>query len=252
MKSPEAVWSGLSDRDRRALRWGALLLAPALLWALAVSPWLDAVQDRRDRLEARRTLHRAELDLLASADAYPAAVRTGARRLARAAPRLLEGPGEGVAAAALTQLVEDRVRAARVHLTGTTPRPPTRVDADLLALPLEVTGESDLRGILAFLEGLERGGGKLLRAGDVRIRSRRAGRSGEAETLTFRVLVTGYMLAPGEGGGAAGATDRSTPVAGGAAGSPQRPGGDAGRSAAGPEAVSSAGAPAGPGTGGRP
>lgn len=250
MRSPSAIWAGLSDRDRRAIRWGALLLAPALLWTLAVSPWLDAVQDRRDRLEARRALHRAELDLLASADAYPEAVRTGARRLARAAPRLLEGPGEGVAAAALTQLVEDRARAARVHLTGTSPRPPTRVDADLTALALEVTGESDLQGILAFLGGLERGNGKLLRAGELRIRSRGAGRSGETEALGFRVLVTGYMLAPGEGSGSTGNADEASPVAGGPAGSPEGSGGDGRRPADDPGAVSSAGG--GPVPGGRP
>ena len=151
MRTPAQIWAGLSDRDRRALRWGALVLAPALVWGLVVSPWLDAVQTRSDRLEARRALHRAELDLLASGDAYPQAVRTAARRLARAAPRLLDGSGEGVAAAALTQYVEDRARAARVHLTGTEPRPPRPAHDELTAIALEVTGESDLRGVPILL-----------------------------------------------------------------------------------------------------
>lgn len=198
MKGPARIWSDLSDRDRRALRWGALVLAPALAWGLVVSPWLDAVRARGDRLEARRSLHRAELDLLASGEAFPEAVRTGARRLARATPRLLDSRGEGVAAAALTQYVEDRARAARVHLTETEPRPPRPSGADLTAIPLEVTGESDLRGILSLLEALEDGNGKLLRVEGLRVRAPRAGRGGGAEALTFRVLVTGYMLSPGD------------------------------------------------------
>lgn len=199
MKRPERIWNGLSDRDRRALRWGLLVLAPALAWGLVVSPWLGEVQVRRDRLEARRSLHRAELDLLASGDAYPGAVRTGARRLARVTPRLLDSRGEGVAAAALTQFVEDRARAARVHLTGTEPRPSRRLDGDLLAIPLEVAGESDLRGILSFLEGLEEGSGKTLRAEGLRIRSRGVDEEDQTEALSFRVLVTGYMLSPDAG-----------------------------------------------------
>lgn len=199
MKGPRRIWAGLSGRDRRALRWGALVLAPALAWAFLVSPWIGAVQTRLDRIEARRSLHRAELDLLASGDAFPEAVRTGARRLARAAPRLLDSRGEGVAAAALTQFVEDRARAARVHLTGTDPRPARPAGGDLTAIPLEVTGESDLRGVLSLLEALEAGEGKLLRVEGLRIRAPGAGRGGPSETLTFRVLVTGYMLSAGDG-----------------------------------------------------
>ncbi len=201
MKRPARIWADLSERDRRALRWGALVLAPALLWFLVVSPWIDAVQTRQDRLQTRRSLHRAELDLLAAGDAYPEAVRTGARRLARAAPRLLDSRGEGVAAAALTQFVEDRARAARVHLTGTDPRPPERADGSLLAVPLEVTGESDLQGILSLLEAMETGGGKLLRADGLRIRAPGRARGESSGALTFRVRVTGYMLSAGEGEG---------------------------------------------------
>ncbi len=200
MKTPARIWTELSDRDRRALRWGVLVLAPVLAWGLVVSPWLDAVQARGDRLETRRSLHRAGLDLLASGEAFPEAVRTGARRLAGAAPRLLDSRGEGVAAAGLTQYVEDRARAARVHLTGTEPRPPRPVHTDLTAIPLEVTGESDLRGILSFLEALEGEHGQLLRVEGLRIRAAGAGRDGGAEALAFRVLVTGHMLSPGVDG----------------------------------------------------
>lgn len=211
MKTPGRIWAELSDRDRRALRWGALVLAPALAWGLVVSPWLDAVQVRGDRLEARRSLHRAELDLLASDEVFPEAVRTGGRRLAGAAPRLLDSRGEGVAAAGLTQYVEDRARAARVHLTATEPRPPRPAHTDLTAISLEVTGESDLEGILSFLEALEGGDGRLLRVEGLRIRAAGTGRAGGAEALTFRVLVTGYMLSPG----ADASTD--TPAAGASA-----------------------------------
>lgn len=197
--SPRTLWDRLSARDRRAIRWGALVLAPGLLWVYAVSPFLEAVEERRSRLEARTTQLEAERDLLAARDRYPERVRQAAARLQRAAPALLDSRSRGVATAELTQFVEDRAAAARVRLVATEPRATRRVDRRLLAVPMTVEGESDLEGVLTFLDALEHGP-KLLSVEDLRIR-RRSGasraRDRGMEVLTVRATVTGYMLVPG-------------------------------------------------------
>lgn len=193
--NPLEWWRQRGDRDRRAIRLGALALLPALAWVFSVSPWLDAVGDRRSRLEARRSLLRAEHDLLAARERYPEAVRAAAARLQAAAPSLLDSRSRGVATAGLTQFVEDRAAASRVRLTATEPRPTRRLDARLVAVPLRVEGQTDLQGVLGFLESLE-AGPKLLQVEDLRIRRPGGVRRGEEEmeVLGFSATVTGFML----------------------------------------------------------
>lgn len=220
MNLPEA-WGRLSDRDRRAIRLGALVLLPALAWVFAVSPWLEAVEGRRSALEARRSLLRAERDLLADRHRYPEAVRTAAAELQETAPALLDSRSRGVATAGLTQFLEDRAAASRVRLTATEPRPTRRLDASLVAVPMDVEGESDLEGVLDFLASLE-ASPKLVRVDGLRIRRRGTTRQGEEEmeVLGFSLGVTGYMLYPearGDDGGDVGprtgvATDDRSPA----------------------------------------
>lgn len=207
--NPVDLWGRLSDRDRRAIALGAAVVLPALLWVYGVSPYLGAVEQRRSRIEARRSLLDAERDLLAARKRYPRQVEAAATRLREMAPALLDSRSRGVATAELTQYVEDRAAASRVRLTATQPRAVRRVDRRLLAIPLTVEGESDLQGVLAFLEALEHGP-KLLRVGDLRIRRRSgAGRLEDKgmEVLALRVSVTGYVLHP-EGRGTDAAAGR--------------------------------------------
>lgn len=202
--SPAELWGRLSARDRRAVRWGVLVLAPGLLWVYAVSPFLGAVEERRSQLEARTTQLEAERDLLAAREVYPERVRQAAERLQEAAPALLDSRSRGVATAELTQFVEDRAASARVRLVATEPGAARRVDRRLLAVPMTVEGESDLEGVLTFLDALENGP-KLLTVEDLRLR-RRSGatrlRDRGMEVLVVRATLTGYMLVPeGRGGG---------------------------------------------------
>lgn len=189
------IGAWLADRlgppDRRALRWGGLALVPALVWAAAVRPWWGAVEERRDRLSSLRTAVRAEADLLATGDRYPAAVEERARRLADLGPRLLDRRSEGRAAAEVHQLVEDRARAARVRLTAGEPAGVEPAGRRLAAAAVEVQGESDLQGLLEFLGSLENGR-KLLRVPQLRIRTDRD--RGDHQVLAFRARIVGYLL----------------------------------------------------------
>lgn len=196
--NPLELWDRLSDRDRRALQLGALVLLPALAWVFGVSPYLDAVEERRSRLDTRTSLLQAERDLIAGRDRYPERVKTAAARLQRMAPALLDSRSRGVATAELTQYLEDRAAALRVRLTATEPGPVRRVGPRLVAVPVTVEAESDLQGLLGFLDVLE-DGTKLLRVDDLRLRRRSgaARRQEEGmEVLALHATVVGYMLFP--------------------------------------------------------
>lgn len=194
--NPRSAWDRLSERDRRALTVAAVAVGLAVAWATVVSPWLDAAGERDDRLASQRELLRAESDLLASDENFQDAARTAARRLRTTSRRLLTGPSEGGAAASLEQVVRDRAMAHRVLVTATSPRPPEPVDDALLAVGLEVQGESDLQGIAGLLASLEEEA-TLLRVSGLRIR-RASGPGGDPAALGFRAAITGYLLASGD------------------------------------------------------
>jgi hypothetical protein len=168
----------------------------AVAWVGILAPWLDAAAERADRLASQRELLRAERDLLASDEAFRDAARTAARRLRAASRQLLSGPSEGAAAASLEQLVRDRAMAHRVLVTSTSPRPPEAVGDALLAVGLEVQGESDLRGIAGLLTSLVEEA-TLVRVSGLRIR-RASGAGGDPAALGFRAAITGFLLATGD------------------------------------------------------
>lgn len=147
----------LSPRDRRAVLAGALVLAPGLAWAFAARPYLDAVADARDRVHTGRALLAREQALLAEADSFPARFETGAGLLMAAAPRLLGGEDDGEAGAALAGYVRRLAGLSRTHLVRLEPSVTRDAGGGLTALPLEVSGEGDLEGILTLVELLETG-----------------------------------------------------------------------------------------------
>jgi hypothetical protein len=200
----------MGPRDLRAIRIGAGLLAPALAWSLAISPWLAAEADARDRLATERGLLRRELQLLASASSYPRAFDAGAATLLAAAPRLMSGGDEGAASAALAGYLRRMAGAAGANLTRVEPAPSTEAGGGVRALPIAVTGESDLEGLLTLLRALE-SGPKLLSIRDLHLEAAATPSQGssatpvytaftaaatqQAEVITFRFTATAFTLA---------------------------------------------------------
>lgn len=207
----------LSARDRRALRLGALVLLPALGWILLASPYLDALGERRAELRTGRDRLGAELRLLAERDRISERVEADLGRLRQSMPRLFGPGGPGLATAALTQHVQDRAAAGRVLIRRVTPLEPARAAENLVALPLEVEAESDLRGMLELLSALEYGR-KSLRLENLRIDAGGGARSGpgseEMEVLSFRFAVAGFALAAADTTGAETARDVAPEAAG--------------------------------------
>jgi hypothetical protein len=201
----------LSPRDRRAALLGAAVLAPALAWTLAVSPYLGALADARDRLDAERALLAKERALVAAGAEYPRAFEAGAARLLKAAPRLMGGDDDGAASAAVAGYVRRVAKLASAHVERVEPAATRAAGTGVTALPVAVHGEGDLEGVLTLLHLLETGP-KLVHLDDLRLeaeeRRTHAGASyavtpfftataAEApEVIRFRLTVTGFTLAP--------------------------------------------------------
>lgn len=204
----------LEGRDRRAVLLGAAVLGPALLWVLALGPYLRALDDAGGRLAAERRALRGDLELLASASEYPGAFDAGAERLLAAAPRLMAGDDEGAAVAALAGYVRRMAQASGANLTRVEPAAGVDAGGGVRALPVGVTGETDLEGLLTFLQLLETGS-KLLHVQELRMEAAAGGApaqqggaaylaapatyaqalDAQPEVITFHFTATAFTLA---------------------------------------------------------
>lgn len=201
----------VNPRDRKAMLLGAAVLVPALLWTFAAAPYLDALQSRRARLADERRLLRRELELLAQAKGFPAAFDQGARRVLAVAPRLTGGDDDAAAGAAVAGYVRRLARMGGANVTRVDPAPVRDAGGGITALPVAVTGEADLEGLMSFLQMLETGP-KLVRVDELKIEAQdgpvTAGASysptpffvapgGGSEVIRFGFTATGYAVATG-------------------------------------------------------
>ncbi|HEX2211266.1 MAG TPA: GspMb/PilO family protein [Longimicrobium sp.] len=203
----------LSPRDRRAVLMGALLILPATAWSQGVMPYLRAVREARAELKSERGLLERELQVLAGAGRYPAEFSSGAERLLAEVPRLMGGGDDGAASAALAGYLRGVAQAARVHLTRVEPATSADAGVGVTALPLEVSGEGDLEGVMTMLHLLETGPklvhvtGMTLETGEVPVAAPVSSEmmpglpgappAAVPETIGFRLRVTGFTLAEG-------------------------------------------------------
>lgn len=149
----------LGPRDRRAILLGLALLVPALLYILGIRPFRTALAEVQDRVSAERQLLERELALIESASTIPVGIREAELEAARAEDRMLRAPGTVLAEAELTDFLEMSASRSRVLLEevrsgelarGEEPPP------GLSVIRLELTGESDLQGVLSLLDEIEK------------------------------------------------------------------------------------------------
>ena len=148
----------LSDRDRRALLIGTMLLAPALLWIAVVRPYRNALTDYQDRLVSERGLLDREKAVLEEAGTYPAQLQAARIALEQWDARFVRSANPALAEAEVTEVLEEVARENRVLLqeVRSMPLPPgTTAPEGLLPMRLSVRGESDFEGVLRFLHGME-------------------------------------------------------------------------------------------------
>lgn len=188
----------LGPRDRRAVLLGVAVLAPALLFFTVVRPYRAAMNDLRDRIASERGLLQREEALVATADVLPGSVVSMQDRADRAALRLVRAPNVPLAEAELTGFLQDMASLSRVLLqdmSGVEPRrgekPPVE---SVRALRLSVRGESDLEGVLTFLQRIENSP-LLLRIAELSIEPKTEGRGNDRNTtgvVQFTVIVEAY------------------------------------------------------------
>ena len=150
----------LAPGDRRAVLLGLGVMVSAVVIIFGVRPSYGALTDARELLAVERGVLARELQLLESAAVLPKHIEEALRKTAAVDLRLLEAPSRILAEGQLTDLLESSAVLSRVLLReiesiaparGEEPPPGTET------LRLSVSGESDLEGVLTFLDALESG-----------------------------------------------------------------------------------------------
>lgn len=150
----------LADRDRRAVLLGLAVLVPVLLYVTAVRPYRATLVDLRERAAAEHALLQREEALIAGARTADNTESAHARA-DNAAMRLVHAPNVPLAEAEVTGMLETLAALSRVlliEMRGVEPPRAREVDDDVASirpLRLSVRGESDLEGVLLFLQRIE-------------------------------------------------------------------------------------------------
>jgi len=151
--------NGLSSRDRRAILIGMGVLLPAIAYVLGVRPYRTALEAVRDRVAAEQELLARELSLLASAPTLPGLLQRAEADAAVFEDRLVRAASGVLAEAELTDFLEGSAFRSRVLLEeirggelGRGEEPPS----GLSVVRLHLRGESDLEGVLTFLDEIEK------------------------------------------------------------------------------------------------
>ncbi|HEX2091663.1 MAG TPA: GspMb/PilO family protein [Longimicrobiaceae bacterium] len=188
----------LGSRDRRALVLGAILLAPALLFALVLKPYLRTLSEVRDGVAQERSLLSRELGMLAEARLYPAILDSVEVGIRAESPRLFGGRDPLAATAALADYVGESAARSRILVERSETRVPETAGEALVPLRVELQAAGDLQGILTFLRRLERGE-KLVRVERITIEQARSyAADPETERLSLSATIHGYTLAAEE------------------------------------------------------
>jgi hypothetical protein len=191
----------MSTRDRRAVTIGALVLLPPLLFIWGVRPYFTTLGDSREQLAVEREALARERAALALAHKNPQLQRVADSAMRQMEPRLFAGRDDVMASAEMASYLADVAKRARVWVLDAATRPAGPTTAGVRTLHVELRAESDLRGVLRFLQSLEQGE-KLVRVD--RFDVSRAPRSDEedVETLAVTATISGFAISVPPGAGA--------------------------------------------------
>ena len=180
----------MTSRDRKALVLGLAVLAPVLLWRLAISPYAAEHTRLRAELGAESDLLLRELALVEEARADAEIMAELAALLERHGPRLLDGTNGTLE---LSEYVQRLAGDLPIHFQSIEPRSLDGAQSVLEPFSVAVAAESDLEGFLTLIRYLETGPKLVL------LDSLSVSRSGprnleEPERLSFRFLAKGFTV----------------------------------------------------------
>lgn len=167
--TPRLRMPAIGQRDQRALRVGAWILGPALLFVLVVRPSVSAVVESRDALASERALLGRELSLVAEAPRDRQLLRSAQRAVSAAGPRLFGGAEPVSASAELARYVARQATESGLALEQTETE--TVLDSSAAAVspnggasgggarPLRVSirAHGEVEAVAAFLQAIEDG-----------------------------------------------------------------------------------------------
>lgn len=195
----------LNARDRRALVLALVVLVPSLGWIWVARPMRATLAESNERIVSERNAFAREQAAIIGAKRSPERKRIADSSVIVVAARLFAGPNDVAAGATLVNYLGEVARRNHVWLASAATRttsantigrtaPVASVAPDgLRPLRVELRAESDFRGVLDFLEALERGE-KIVVIERLDIaKTLRAGQE-DSETLSVSATVVGYAL----------------------------------------------------------
>lgn len=186
------ISSLLSQRDRRALVLGAVVLLPALLYAYAGRPYARALAEARADLVAERDLLVRESTLLSLADTLPALGRQAAARQERMDARLF-GDVDDLSALAFERYLLDRAEESRVHVEQSHVTLDENAPGEFASIRADLRGMSDLEGVMDWLYTLENGG-RLVQVERIALEPIPARASSSEGHVAVTITAVGYAL----------------------------------------------------------
>lgn len=181
-----------TDRERRMVRFMIILAIPSVLFA-AYQPLRAKLTDAQDQLELERGALVREQAAIAASKRNPELQHVADSLMQNALPRLFSGKDDVMASAELVWYLDEVAGNHHVLLNENATRTASKPKGGVRTLNVDVRGESDLHGLLEFLQALERGP-KLTRVTRLDI-SKPSRDADDIETVTFAATVTGYALA---------------------------------------------------------
>ncbi len=179
-----------TQRDRRAVLVGVLLVVPALVVRFGAVPYVQTLRAMEERVAAQRELLQRELALVANTKRFPILAARAQSVLAVEAPRLFAGSDLYTASGGLSSYVGEQAGRSHLLIQRSEGRVPSQLEDGLDVLDVDLQAVGDLRNVLGFLSALETGP-KFVRVEGIRLE-----RSGDGNALIVTVRLRGYARQP--------------------------------------------------------
>lgn len=187
--------TGMSAKDRRALTLGLVVLLPSLFYVFGVRRYVAAVSDTRAHVTDERNRLSQHLAAITAARQNPRLQQVADSSMRAMTPRLFSA--RDLIGAELVSLITDVADRNEVLLRVSTTQKAS-VDANgVRKLTVDIQAESDLQGLLGFLESLERGD-KLLRVEKLRVTRINAKADAEGvQPMSINASISGFAIREG-------------------------------------------------------
>ncbi len=182
----------LKGSERRTLKWGAIIGGAMLLYVYAITPLYASFVDNKEQLALERTTLVRERAAIAAALRNPQLQHIADSLMQITSERLFSGADDVMASAELGSYIGDVASNNHFLMTSATTGAVPKTKSVVRTLSEDIRGESDLQGILEFLQALERGP-KLVRVSRVDL-SRPTRDADDIETVLFAATINAYAL----------------------------------------------------------